>query len=281
MQPMAKKEDTYFPLPGDTSGSFDREDSLLNFRPTIGYVEPDQVTEDYPIRTEDQKDPPTLLEDTRIRTQNVIDGLKSVVALIDIAQARVDQRVNASVAGLGMPSKISAGTTAGTTGGEITTAAGAGVGPGITGGAGSGEVATTGPITSGVSVKLDPVKDAHVISAMKRRFPEKVDPTVITYEDYKQVIDCVHKHAPDVPAISVTDIRAATADPQRTAFGGYNNRQGQNRPEISSVANSVEPIDLEAFQYGAILALFALLYPLIKMEDKLEIVQHLVTVPHI
>lgn len=269
---MSKKEDSLFPFPGDVSGSFDKEDFILNYRPRIDFVEPEQVAEDYTIREEDKQVTPVKLEETRIRTQNVIDGLKSVVALIDIAQARIDQRVNASVAGLGMAGKV----------GEAgATAEGAGVGVGMTGGAGAGEVATTGQTTSGVVVKLDPVKDAHVVAAMKRRFPEKADPTVITYEDYKQVIDCVHKHAPDVPAVSIADVRAAAANPQKTSFGGYDKLQGQNRPEISSIANSVQPIDLEAFQQGSILALFALLYPLIKMEDKLEILQHIATIPHI
>lgn len=278
---MVKKEDIYFPLPGDVGGSFEQEDTFLNYRPTIAYVEPDQVTEDYSIEEKAKQDTSSVLENTKIRTQNVIDGLKAVVALIDIAQNRVDQRVNASVMGLGSLGTITKGNLGNETDQKITLGVGVGIGPGSINGTGSGEIATIGPRTSGVVVKLDTVKDAHVIAAMKRRFPEKIDPTMITYEDYKQVIDCVHKHAPEVPAISMTDLRDASNDPQRTVFGGYNNQQGENRPEISSIANSIQPIDLEAFQYGSILALFALLYPLIKMEDKLEIIQHLVTAPHV
>jgi len=262
---MANKDDRYIPLPGDVSHDFTEEDRILNFKPTIDFVEPEQVPDDQSVQETEKKGPENTLEDARKRAQNIVDGLRAVVALIDIAQARIDRRVNAAVSGK-----------AGTSVGSI------GTNPSLKGGTGSaGETVTTASISSGVVIKLDPTKDAHVIAAMKRRFPEKTDPTAITYEDYKQVIDCVHAHAPDAPAVSVTDMKAATTNPQRTDFGGYSNQQGENRPEVSSSANSIKPIDLEQFQYASILALFALLYPLIKMEDQLTIAQHLMTVPHI
>jgi hypothetical protein len=132
----------------------------------------------------------------------------------------------------------------------------------------------------GLSIRLDPVKDQHVISAMKRRFPDKADSTIIDYEDYKQVVDCVNSHGPILPTITTADLRAAKADPLRTDFGGVGNQNGENRPEISSATETVAPIDLDAFKKGAVIALFALLYPLIKKEDKIEILQHLVTAPH-
>jgi hypothetical protein len=132
----------------------------------------------------------------------------------------------------------------------------------------------------GVEVKLDPSKDAATIAAMKRRFPDKKDPTKITYDDYKKVLDCVGKSAATPPAVSADDIRAAKSDPLRTDFGGLSNQHGENRPEISSPASAVQPVDSEAFQASAVLALFALLLPLIKTEDKLEIEQHKVDTPH-
>lgn len=130
-------------------------------------------------------------------------------------------------------------------------------------------------------VKLDPLKDQVTIAAVKRCFPDKADPTEITYEDYKTCIKRQQSSTATPPAVSQEDIRVAVNDPFRTSFGGINNQQGQNRAEISSVASSIQPVDLDAFQSAGVLALFALMRPLIKLEDSIEIKKHLLSAGHL
>lgn len=132
----------------------------------------------------------------------------------------------------------------------------------------------------GVNIKLDPNKDAAVIAAMKRRFPDKEDPTIISYDDYKQAMDCIQRSAPSPLEIAEADMNAARADPLRTDFGGLGNTQGENRAEISSPASSVEPVDLEQFQKNAVVALFSLMLPLITQQTKADITQHKLDTPH-
>lgn len=131
-------------------------------------------------------------------------------------------------------------------------------------------------------VKLDPKKDQITISAVKRFFPEKLDPTEITYDDYKKCLAKMNEGcAPEPPALSLSDVLTASNNPTKTDFGGLSNQQGQNRAEISSPASSVQPVDLEAFQAAGILALFALLRPLIKLEDSATIAAHISSAGHL
>jgi len=235
---MAKKKLNTF-LPDEIGHDFEDQDHILNYRPKIEYIEPSPEFFEYKAPV---KAPEDTIDDLRDRTAKLAAGFRAVAALADLAQKRVDNRVEE---------------------------------------------------TGSLQVKLDPVKDAHVIAAMKRKFPHKTgdigsadvsgsvaDPTIITYEDYKQAIDCVRNSSAPPPGINPQDIQQAKTDPYRTDFGGFNNQQGENRPEISSAANSVSPLDLAVFQKAGILALFALLYPLIKQEDKKEIIEHMITVPH-
>ena len=127
--------------------------------------------------------------------------------------------------------------------------------------------------------KVDPIQDATVVAAMKRRFPER-DSSEVTYEDYKQALDCLSKSAPSTPVVSADDIRKAKADPLKTDFGGANSQNGENRPELSSPLNTVKPIDTESFQKSAVLALFALMLPLLQQQSSSAIAQHLATTPH-
>lgn len=221
---MARKKDTNFTLPNDVGGSFEEEDFILNYRPTIEFVEPPQEAYEFP-----EEVPIDTIDGLRDRTQKLINGLDAAVKLADLAQKRVDERVVAD---------------------------------------------------GGFASQLDSVKDAQVIAAMKRRFPDKADPTRITYDDYKEALNCLQQSAVDPPAVSADDIRTAQADPYKINFGGRDNQEGQNRAELSSPASSVSPVDLEAFQKAGILALFALMLPLIKIEDTKEIVKHLATAPH-
>lgn len=219
---MAKKTE---PVLGFARGSFGEDDDfILNYRPIIDFVEPEQVPAE-PVVLEEL----TTLDDAKSQTQQVIDGLNQVVALADAVQQRIDQRV-------------------------------------MSGG--------------GLNIKLDPIKDQATIAAMKRRFPDKADPTTITYEDYRNALNCLQKAAPIPPSISFSDLQNAKSDPFRVDFGGLNNTQGENRPEISSPANSVEPLDVEAFQKAAVAALFALMLPLIQVENKISIAEHIASTPH-
>jgi hypothetical protein len=188
--------------------SFTRDDSILNYRPVIEFVEPPQIEDTYSEATE----PSNEIEDARSDMTEIINGLNDVVKLADIAQQRIDARVTA---------------------------------------------------LGGVTIKLDPLKDQIAIAAMKRRFPDKKDPTQITYDDYKKAVACLAENVPAIPTLSAEDILAAKTDPLRTDFGGAGNQGGENRPEISSPLNSIEPVDMGSFQNGALLALFAKLLPMI------------------
>lgn len=133
--------------------------------------------------------------------------------------------------------------------------------------------------TGGVQVKLDQKKDNPVMAAMRRRFPQE-DPSIITYEVYKQCLQKLRNQAPAIPQVQLEDIKKAKLDPYRTNFGGYSNQNGENRAEISSPANTVDPVDLSAFQSAAVIALFALMLPLIKKSEAESIATHLATAPH-
>jgi len=83
-----------------------------------------------------------------------------------------------------------------------------------------------------------------------------------------------------IPKVSDGDIQAAKQDPLRTNFGGMGVQPGLNRTEISAPGNSIVPIDLTAFQLAGVIALFKMMYTMIKKEDKAEIALHMATVPH-
>ena len=206
---MSKKQDlsAYFP---DEDSFSSNDDFILNYRPVIDFVEPDQT----PAEAPSEEVIPTL--DTAISdTQEVISGLKAVAALAEEVQRRVTNRVASS---------------------------------------------------GGVDIKLDPIKDYSTISAMKRKFPDRADPSVITYEDYLAALECLQKQATSPQSVTAADIMSAQQDPLRTDFGGYSNQNGENRAEISSSASSVQPLDIESFQKQGILALFAMLRPLVIKE---------------
>ena len=293
---MGDKNNKIIPGPGDIGGSFLRDDYILNYRPKIDFVEPAQeIAEKLPHV------PSITIDDMRDRTKNLINGLEAVAKLNDQAQLRIDQRVRNN---------------------------------------------------GGLDIKLDAKKDAVTIAAMKRRFPNKENPTIISYDDYKQALECLNNSAlnvpqttskdiqgalemsqainkdmpgvlngpgalngpgvlngpgtlngpgvlngPDalnisqiisnniqgilnVPQVTSKDIQDAQADPLRTNFGGVNNLNGENRPEISSSAAGITPIDTDKFQSSAVIALFILMLPLVTEEIKKSIAIHLVTAIH-
>jgi len=212
-------------LPNQVGNSFYKEDSILNYRPTIKFIEPEQE--------EDEQEfvelPPTI-NDNKNRTQVLVDGFNNISKVLDKAQQRVDDKVK---------------------------------------------------LTGGLSIKLDPIKDFNVISAMKRKFPDKKDPAVIDYEDYKKALDCINNNSPNLLNVSNADIELAKQNPLKTDFGGSNNTNGENRSDLSSPFSTVQPVDISKYQKVAVLALFAMLLPMIKAEDKKEVALHLATVPHV
>jgi hypothetical protein len=188
--------------------SFEQDDFLLNYRPQIGFVEPEQeILDTVP-------EPKVVsIDDTKNKTTELVNGLRTANELVKITQQRIDDRVNA---------------------------------------------------LGGLTIKLDPIKDHAIVAAMKRRFPDKIDPTQISYDDYRSVLGCVQDNTITPPEVSVDDIRNASQDPYRTDFGGINNQQGENRLEVSSTIQSIAPIDLEEYQKNAVLAVFKMMLPLLK-----------------
>jgi len=131
--------------------------------------------------------------------------------------------------------------------------------------------------SGGLTMKLDPKRDHQTIAAMKRRFPN-ADPSQITYDDYKKALDCLQKSTAPVPQVTAADIRAAKSDPNRTNFGGVNNKSGENRAELS--APGMEPMDLDKFQKNAVIALHKLMEPLIRGTANGAISVHKIDTPH-
>ncbi len=220
---MANKEDlSGTPGPGDIGHSFETEDTILNYKPTIEYEEPPQEESTQPAEPEKNE-----LEELRNRTQDLISGYKAVQELVVVAKQRVDAKA------------------------------------------------------ADMEVSLDPIADAAAQSALKRCFPDAPDHSKITYEQYKACLTRMAKAGALTPQVLPSDIEAAKANPLQTDFGGLGNQMGQNRPEVSSPAGNVKPIDLKAFQIAGVLALFKMMWPLIKREDKLEILQHKLDSKHL
>jgi hypothetical protein len=191
-------------MSGKTFGT--QDDFILNYRPTIAFVEPEQTPgEPHVVQ------PETTLDDTLNRADKVVADLNSIAALSDTIQQSVDAKVIA---------------------------------------------------LGGLDIKLDPNRDFATIAAMKRRFPEKKDPTTISYNDYRAALDCLQMGALALQQVDPKDVLNAQLDPFRTSFGGLDNVNGQNRPELSSAAN-IQPLNIAAFQEQALLALFKMLEPLI------------------
>jgi hypothetical protein len=132
----------------------------------------------------------------------------------------------------------------------------------------------------GMEVKLDPKADAMVISALQRCFPNLTDYTKITYEQYKTCLARLTKMGQMAPQIAQADIDFAKQNPLQTQFGGLINQAGENRPEISSPANMIKPVDTQQLQTAGTLSLFKKMYPLIHREIINEVQRHEVTKKH-
>jgi len=129
----------------------------------------------------------------------------------------------------------------------------------------------------GLVMELDPDIDAATISAVKRKFPNE-DPAKITYDMYKKALKCANKGAPPIPQVTADDIKRERTNPLKTDFGGWNAPPGDNR--IEKQENNISPLDLGVFQTAAVIALFALLLPMISSNTSAAIATHSVTLPH-
>jgi hypothetical protein len=218
---MSQRNKSSFPI--EAPEDFGDDDFVLNYRPRIGYVEPDQISVESTLEPE-----PPQLEDIRNRVEDLIKGYRAVQQLADATQKRVDARVKAA---------------------------------------------------GGMTVKLDPVIDAPTIAALKRQFPDQ-DPTIVDFDKYRTSLIKQRELSPEGPTVTSADIRAAKPDNLRTNFGGVNNVQGENRAEVSSPAKTLKPVDLDALQAAQVVALFALMLPMISNQDSAAISRHVKTTPH-
>ena len=198
---MARKETVKTPLPGDAGNDFTVDDDILNFKPNISFVSPTrQEAPPGPVTSTDE------LGDSAQDLQNLIDGYSDAGQLIEIAQQRIDDRVNS---------------------------------------------------LGGNNIRLDPIKDAVAISAMKRFFPTKADPTTISYEDYQAALKTVSNSPAPPPTFGPLDIQNAQNNPYQTDFGL------SQLPGAASSGGGINPLDLVAFQAQAVITLFGMMTKLI------------------
>jgi hypothetical protein len=127
-------------------------------------------------------------------------------------------------------------------------------------------------------VSLDPKVDASVIDAIRRSFPEAKDPTKISYEMYKQCLARVD--TTNLPKVTDQDLKEAKKNPLKTDFSGFGAPAGMNRPEVSSPARIVDPIDTDSFRDGLIQNLFQLLQSFNIPYIEKRFLEHIAKVPH-
>lgn len=177
---------------------FSDQRDILNFRPNINFVEPDQV-EEVPI----VRPVPVTLNTIKNETNSLIKSYKQIQELSILAQEKIDQR------------------------------------------------------SSTIKIKLDPIVDAHIISAVQRHFGDSKK-TEITYDDYKECLDHINQHSMD----NFTSRNpSANNDQFKTDFGGMGITGGLARPELQTNVQSIKPIDLKLFQIEMIEELLKQLAP--------------------
>jgi hypothetical protein len=172
-----------------------RSKNILNYRPSIEYVEPKQ-----------QEVVPTPLSELKTPSLPQTDKLENLAATIDVLGAAVQAQIDQAA--------------------------------------------------KDVAIKLDPAIDAAAIQAILRMFPEKSTDTTlyITYQDFKDCQDLIASHAADLAkqaSISPEDIANARKNIDTVVPGGYGtpaSTDGGLRPELSTKAQIVQPINMSDFQ---------------------------------
>lgn len=92
---MARKKDQVIPLPNDVGNNFDDERDFLNFKPNIDFVSPDFI----PSEADPQDDRFGVSDDEIGHKKDLIENhlkeFSALVELADLAEARIDARVDA------------------------------------------------------------------------------------------------------------------------------------------------------------------------------------------
>jgi hypothetical protein len=100
-------------------------------------------------------------------------------------------------------------------------------------------------------IDLDPIRDKHVIDALRRRF--KIDKPRITYRQYKECREGLSQRGNDVAETLIPDqdeIQRMRANPEDIPIQALSDsaKAGLNRPELTKQGQVIEPIDIEEFQ---------------------------------
>lgn len=123
--------------------------------------------------------------------------------------------------------------------------------------------------------ELDPIKDAITISAIKRMFPEKKDPTKLNYQMYKKCLACEQARKAKLPVISPDMVLKANS----TNLGGTNSKPGKLRPELTNpLADNV--VDLAKFQEQATKDMFKMMEDLVSLNSQAAVKLHESTMKH-
>jgi hypothetical protein len=114
------------------------------------------------------------------------------------------------------------------------------------------------------TAKLDPNVDAHIVMAMRRKYPLD-DPTEIRYDQYKKCkINVTSKGVDLAESVMVTPdkvVAAAETPLESVAFANSeDSKAGLNRPETQETSQVVEPIDMGSLQDKLIKALSNLIW---------------------
>lgn len=88
---MRKKYELPITLPSDQGNSFEDDDFILTYKPVIEYVAPETVDLD----DGEEIVKPKSLEEIRTTTEGLIENYRAVEKLAEIAQERIDKRVEA------------------------------------------------------------------------------------------------------------------------------------------------------------------------------------------
>jgi hypothetical protein len=110
----------------------------------------------------------------------------------------------------------------------------------------------------GMRIKLDTVVDQDVIQALRRKGVK--DPTVITYEQYRQCRDNIRSKGIAIAeqATTTPELVAAAGESdsqlgsQLGGFGTQSAAEGGLRPELDPRATIIPPINIEEFQINMI-----------------------------
>ncbi len=163
--------------------------NILNFRPNIHFVEPEQVDDPKLPAPE----PVQTLDQIKTDVSDLISNYKNVQTQADDIQSQIDDKAK------------------------------------------------------NVIIQLDPKQDSLIIQIIRRHFNDP-NKNSITYDDYVSCLNEINTQAlSQVTTVDQTDILSAASDPNRDVFGALGTQSGLARPELSSHAQVIPPLDMNAF----------------------------------